>query len=162
MYTLRPWQLLAPDDESSKWASIRLCVWLSWSKNTVEPLYNVDTLRMRMVFCLVFPHYKGTSLFLPIRLCSLRMHVEHVKRCLHTVVLGDLVPIAHCTSPSLPPPSTLTAPVPQPAPVMTEAHPMAKQRPTELPDFYSKPLFWSLYIIPRNFSMIWLYSSTYT
>ena len=37
--------------------------------------------------------------------------------------------------------SPCTAPVPHPAPVMTEAHPMAKQQPTKPSHYQSKPLF---------------------
>ena len=37
--------------------------------------------------------------------------------------------------------SPCTAPVPHPTPVMTEAHPMAKQQPTEPSHDQSKPLF---------------------
>ena len=65
--------------------------------------------------------------------------------CCITVMLSwhvccDLCLCIRCTCAS-----PCTAPVPHPTPVMTDAHPMAKQRPSEPSDDQSKPLFSSLY-----------------
>ena len=53
------------------------------------------------------------------------------------------------------PPLPCTAPATYPPPVMTEPHPMAKQRPTEQPsDQQSEPLLWSV-LHMEPFCMSW-------
>ena len=63
---------------------------------------------------------------------------------LEIIIHGGILYFPLCEFVSLSSPSPFTAPLPHPAPVMTGAHPMAKQRLTEPPDHQSKPLFWSL------------------
>ena len=80
--------------------------------------------------------------FMPIKHSSVNWKVQYIYLYLPTA--ADMYAVCYlcirctCTSPC-------TAPVPHPTPVMTDAHPMAKQWPSEPSDDQSKPLFSSLY-----------------